>query len=263
MPRTPTRSSSRAPAPGDVGAFEDLLRRHQARVYRTLVGLTGSVEDAEDCCQSTFVKAFRKIGDFAGAARFSTWLTRIAINEGLERLRRRRPDGEPRRARPRRRGLPALARRSLGRRSGAALRPRGDAPARAAGARAATARLPRRRDAAGHRAALDGRGRRDPRAAGGDAEDAAPPGPAHDAGVPRAALRGASEGSRMLSCDELRSELSNLARRRRVAGGPPGPRAPPGGVPDLPRSSTTRPGRRSASSRMPGPGRCRRASRIA
>ncbi len=76
---------------GDVGAFEDLLRRHQARIYRTLAGLTGNAEDAEDCCQSAFVKAFRKIGDFAGAARFSTWLTRIAINEGIERLRRTHP----------------------------------------------------------------------------------------------------------------------------------------------------------------------------
>ncbi len=76
---------------GDVGAFEDLIRRNQARIYRTLAGLTGSAEDAEDCCQSAFVKAFRKIGDFAGASRFSTWLTRIAINEGLERLRSRHP----------------------------------------------------------------------------------------------------------------------------------------------------------------------------
>ncbi len=76
---------------GDTEAFEALVRRHQGVVYRTLVGLTGNAEDAEDGSQAVFVSAFRKIRDFAGAARFSTWLTRIAINEGLERLRRRRP----------------------------------------------------------------------------------------------------------------------------------------------------------------------------
>jgi RNA polymerase sigma-70 factor (ECF subfamily) len=76
---------------GDTEAFETLIRRHQGLVYRTLVGLTGNAEDAEDGSQAVFVNAFRKIRDFAGAARFSTWLTRIAINEGLERLRRRHP----------------------------------------------------------------------------------------------------------------------------------------------------------------------------
>ena len=77
--------------------------------------------------------------------------------------------------------FPSLARRGLGRRSGAALCARGNAPARPAGARAAAAPLPGRGDAAGHRAALDGRGRRDPGAARRDAEDATPAGPAHAA----------------------------------------------------------------------------------
>jgi RNA polymerase sigma-70 factor (ECF subfamily) len=74
---------------GDMGAFEALVIKHQARIYRTLAGLTGNAEDAEDCCQAAFVKAYRRIADFAGASRFSTWLTQIAINEGLDRLRRR------------------------------------------------------------------------------------------------------------------------------------------------------------------------------
>jgi RNA polymerase sigma-70 factor, ECF subfamily len=77
---------------GDRDAFEALIRRHQAAVYRTLLGLTGNAADAEDCAQIVFVNVFRKIRDFGGASRFSTWLTRIAINEGLERLRRRKPD---------------------------------------------------------------------------------------------------------------------------------------------------------------------------
>lgn len=75
---------------GDVNAYEPLVRRHEQRVYRVLVGITGSVEDAEDCAQNAFLKAFRHIGDFQGESRFSTWLTRIAINEGLERRRGRR-----------------------------------------------------------------------------------------------------------------------------------------------------------------------------
>jgi RNA polymerase sigma-70 factor (ECF subfamily) len=75
---------------GDTAAFEDLVRRHHRRVYRTLMGITGHHEDAEDGSQNAFLKAFEHIGDFEGASRFSTWLTRIAINEGVERLRRRK-----------------------------------------------------------------------------------------------------------------------------------------------------------------------------
>ena len=75
---------------GQVDAFEELVRRHERRVYRTLIGITGNREDAEDGTQNAFLKAFQNIGKFQGAARFSTWLMRIAINEGLECLRRRR-----------------------------------------------------------------------------------------------------------------------------------------------------------------------------
>ena len=77
---------------GDMAAFETLVRSHQARVYRTLMGITGSPEDSQDGAQAVFIKVFRKLGTFTGEARFSTWLTRIAINEGLERLRSRRPE---------------------------------------------------------------------------------------------------------------------------------------------------------------------------
>jgi RNA polymerase sigma-70 factor (ECF subfamily) len=74
---------------GDLGAFEELFRRHHRAVYRTILGITGTPEDAEDAVQSAFVKAFERLDQFQGAARFSTWLTRIAINEGLARLRER------------------------------------------------------------------------------------------------------------------------------------------------------------------------------
>ncbi len=91
LPPDPDAAEVALAQAGDTGAFETLVRRHQGLVYRTLVGLTGNTEDAEDGSQTVFVKAFRKIRDFSGAARFSTWLTRIAINEGLERLRSRKP----------------------------------------------------------------------------------------------------------------------------------------------------------------------------
>jgi RNA polymerase sigma-70 factor (ECF subfamily) len=76
---------------GDMTAFEALVRRHQGRVYRTLMGITGNAEDAQDGAQSVFLKVFRKLGDFGGESLFSTWLHRIAVNEGLERLRSRKP----------------------------------------------------------------------------------------------------------------------------------------------------------------------------
>ena len=75
---------------GDLNAFEELVRRHSSRVYRLLIGILGNNEDAEDCTQNVFLKAFRQLGTFQGAAKFSTWLTRIAINEGVQRLRGRK-----------------------------------------------------------------------------------------------------------------------------------------------------------------------------
>jgi RNA polymerase sigma-70 factor (ECF subfamily) len=75
---------------GDLQAFGDLVRRHERRVYGVLAGLTGEREDALDAAQNAFVKAFERLGGFRGQARFSTWLTRIAINEGIELMRSRR-----------------------------------------------------------------------------------------------------------------------------------------------------------------------------
>ncbi|HET6373294.1 MAG TPA: peroxidase-related enzyme [Candidatus Polarisedimenticolia bacterium] len=77
---------------GDMDAFEELVRAHHRRVYRTLLGITANAEDAEDSAQNAFIKAFDHISEFKGTSRFSTWLTRIAINEGLQRMRRRRPE---------------------------------------------------------------------------------------------------------------------------------------------------------------------------
>ena len=74
---------------GETAAFEALFLRHHRAVYRTLCGLTGCREDAEDAVQTAFLKAFQHLDQFQGASRFSTWLTRIALNEGLGKLRER------------------------------------------------------------------------------------------------------------------------------------------------------------------------------
>jgi RNA polymerase sigma-70 factor (ECF subfamily) len=76
---------------GDRAAFEALVRGHHRRLYRILLCVTGNTADAEDATQTAFLKAFQHLGDFEGRARFGTWLTRIAINEGLECVRTRRP----------------------------------------------------------------------------------------------------------------------------------------------------------------------------
>jgi len=74
---------------GDVAAFEELVRRHDRRIYRVTLAITQNREDAEDAMQDTFLKALEHLNQFAGGARFSTWLTRIAVNEALQRLRKR------------------------------------------------------------------------------------------------------------------------------------------------------------------------------
>jgi RNA polymerase sigma-70 factor (ECF subfamily) len=76
---------------GDTRAFELLVRRHESRVYRTTIAVTGEAADAEDAMQETFIKAYQHLREFRGDARFTTWLTRIAVNESLQILRRRRP----------------------------------------------------------------------------------------------------------------------------------------------------------------------------
>jgi RNA polymerase sigma-70 factor (ECF subfamily) len=75
---------------GDVGAFEQLLRRNQAMVFRVAQHITGSREDAEEVSQEAFLKAFKNLERFEERSRFSTWVTRITVNTALMRLRKRR-----------------------------------------------------------------------------------------------------------------------------------------------------------------------------
>lgn len=75
---------------GDTPAFETLVVRHKRRVLAVALRITKNHEDAEDTVQETFHKAFLHLGTFQQNSRFSTWLTRIVMNEALMLLRRRR-----------------------------------------------------------------------------------------------------------------------------------------------------------------------------
>ena len=75
-------------------AFEVLVWRHQARVRNVAWRFTRNREDAEDLTQQTFQKAFLHLRQFEGHSSFSTWLTRIAMNEGLMWARRKRGSSE-------------------------------------------------------------------------------------------------------------------------------------------------------------------------
>jgi RNA polymerase sigma-70 factor (ECF subfamily) len=77
---------------GDVGAFEQLVRRYDRNIFRIAQRITQNREDAEDVVQDAFLKAFQNLGQFQGQSKFYTWLVRIAVNEALMRLRRRRPE---------------------------------------------------------------------------------------------------------------------------------------------------------------------------
>jgi len=80
-------------AAGDEPAFEELMTRYQARLFRLARRLTGSDDDAADVLQETFLQVYRGLGGFRGESRFGTWLYRIATNAALmqRRARARRP----------------------------------------------------------------------------------------------------------------------------------------------------------------------------
>ena len=77
---------------GDGAAFSELVKQYDRRVFRMAKQITQNEEDAEDVLQETFLKAYSHLDDFQGNSRFYTWLVRIAVNEALMKLRRRRSD---------------------------------------------------------------------------------------------------------------------------------------------------------------------------
>ena len=73
---------------GNTAMFELLMRRYNERVYRAARAIVRDDSEAEDVMQQAYVNAFTHLRQFNGSAQFSTWLTRIAINEALARVRR-------------------------------------------------------------------------------------------------------------------------------------------------------------------------------
>ena len=77
---------------GGADAFGELVERNEAKIYGLCLKMLGNQEDAEDCLQEVFIKAFKALPGFREEARFSTWLYRIAYNESLMRLRKKKLD---------------------------------------------------------------------------------------------------------------------------------------------------------------------------
>jgi len=75
---------------GDVQAFEQLIKRYDRNVFRIAQHITQNREDAEDVLQDAFLKAYENLDQFQGNSKFYTWLVRIAVNESLMKLRKRR-----------------------------------------------------------------------------------------------------------------------------------------------------------------------------
>ncbi|MGB8215504.1 MAG: sigma-70 family RNA polymerase sigma factor [Anaerolineales bacterium] len=77
---------------GERGEFARLVDAYSGQLYRLALKMTGNPSDAEDVLQNTFLKAFQHIRTFEGRSSLSTWLYRIASNEALMLLRKRRPE---------------------------------------------------------------------------------------------------------------------------------------------------------------------------
>ena len=77
---------------GDTNALTGLLRRYEGKIFRLALHITQNREDAEDVLQETFLKAFEHLNQFQGNSKFYTWIVRIAVNQALMKLRKRKSD---------------------------------------------------------------------------------------------------------------------------------------------------------------------------
>jgi RNA polymerase sigma-70 factor (ECF subfamily) len=77
---------------GNLEAFESLVNRYERKIFRLAQNITQNKEDAEDVMQEAFIKAYQHLPDFQRNSRFYTWLVRIAVNQALMKLRKRRPN---------------------------------------------------------------------------------------------------------------------------------------------------------------------------
>src|SRR6202040_4431637 len=75
---------------GDVGAFEQLVKRYDRKLLRIAQSVTHNTEDSQDVVQEAFLKAFQHLSEFREDSQFSTWLIRITVNQSLMKLRKQR-----------------------------------------------------------------------------------------------------------------------------------------------------------------------------
>ena len=77
---------------GDAKAFSQLMRKYEGKIFRLAQHITQNREDAEDVLQETFLKAYEHLDQFKGDSKFYTWVVRIAVNQALMKLRKRKTD---------------------------------------------------------------------------------------------------------------------------------------------------------------------------
>ena len=77
---------------GDATAFTELVNKYERKIFRLAKHITQNDEDAEDVLQESFMKAYSNLDSFQGQSKFYTWLVRIAVNEALMKLRKRKSD---------------------------------------------------------------------------------------------------------------------------------------------------------------------------
>jgi RNA polymerase sigma-70 factor (ECF subfamily) len=77
---------------GAAAAFSELLRRYEGKIFRLALHITQNREDAEDVLQEAFLKAYEHLDQFQGQSKFYTWIVRIAVNQALMKLRKRKSD---------------------------------------------------------------------------------------------------------------------------------------------------------------------------
>lgn len=92
LPQVEGEISLEALKAGDREAYAKLVERFSPRIYRLALKILNDPQDAEDVLQETFIKALKSISSFEGRSSLSTWLYRIAVNEALMMVRKRRPD---------------------------------------------------------------------------------------------------------------------------------------------------------------------------
>ena len=77
---------------GDAAAFSVLVQRYEGKIFRLAMNITQNREDAEDVLQEAFFKAYEHLDQFQGNSKFYTWIVRIAVNQALMKLRKRKSD---------------------------------------------------------------------------------------------------------------------------------------------------------------------------